>query len=139
MKTNYRLLLIVLLTISGSAYADLYKWVDEQGRVHYGDKPKSMNNAEQMKLQKQKKTSSQPAKTAKSKTAYSSETSRQTEQAYHSDEMKRLSNLPPGEFQQQLQEMEKKRRQAILNTEHEAAVDYEQRQQSWKEKQERNG
>lgn len=43
--TNYHLNrlsalpLLLLVTISFAVNADVYKWVDEQGRVHYGDNP----------------------------------------------------------------------------------------------------
>ncbi|MDH3760998.1 MAG: glutaredoxin family protein [Gammaproteobacteria bacterium] len=32
-------LLLVLLMVSPIAQADLYKWVDENGKIHYGDSP----------------------------------------------------------------------------------------------------
>lgn len=32
-------LLLLLLTISPVTQADLYKWVDENGKIHYGDSP----------------------------------------------------------------------------------------------------
>lgn len=32
---------ILLLLVTSLAEAGIYKWVDEQGRVHYGDKPTS--------------------------------------------------------------------------------------------------
>lgn len=33
------LVLIVILTFSGSASAQVYRWVDEEGNIHYGDSP----------------------------------------------------------------------------------------------------
>lgn len=38
---NFRLLGlgIILVAISTTGYAQLYKWVDDQGKVHYGDSP----------------------------------------------------------------------------------------------------
>lgn len=38
---NWRFV-VVLILASGltPGYAEIYKWVDEEGRVHYGDKPK---------------------------------------------------------------------------------------------------
>lgn len=35
------LIWILLLLVTSLAEAGVYKWVDEQGRVHYGDKPTS--------------------------------------------------------------------------------------------------
>ena len=32
-------LLLVAATVATAASAEIYKWVDEHGRVHYGDKP----------------------------------------------------------------------------------------------------
>ena len=32
-------LLIASLMLSGPSFAQLYKWVDEQGNIHYGDSP----------------------------------------------------------------------------------------------------
>lgn len=40
MAWHHRLLFIgLILLLSGGAAADVYKWTDSQGRVHYGDKP----------------------------------------------------------------------------------------------------
>ncbi|VAW63203.1 hypothetical protein MNBD_GAMMA11-2319 [hydrothermal vent metagenome] len=38
----------VLFAVSLSVQAEVYKWVDEQGKTHYGDKP--VNNAQQMEM-----------------------------------------------------------------------------------------
>lgn len=45
------LILVVLLVFTSQALAEVYKWVDERGRVHYGDKPTS-DNAEKVTIQK---------------------------------------------------------------------------------------
>jgi len=45
------LTLAVLLVFTTQAFAEVYKWVDEHGRVHYGDKPAS-DNAEQVTIKK---------------------------------------------------------------------------------------
>ena len=37
------LLFIGTLSFMGPASADVYKWVDDQGRVHYGDRPPEPN------------------------------------------------------------------------------------------------
>ncbi len=39
MKKHSSGLLLVLLFACSPLFADVYKWTDEQGRVHYGDKP----------------------------------------------------------------------------------------------------
>jgi len=44
---KYRLLL--LLCISLPVYADVYKWVDADGKVHYGDRPNS-TKAQEIKI-----------------------------------------------------------------------------------------
>lgn len=43
----------VLITsfLPAYAFAEIYKWVDEQGRVHYGDRARSQNKAEQVELE----------------------------------------------------------------------------------------
>lgn len=37
------LLSAALLTLSGAVHADLYRWVDDQGKVHYSDTPPPPN------------------------------------------------------------------------------------------------
>ena len=49
---RYRLLSagLVLLTaalLAAGASAQIYKWVDDQGNVHFGDKPRDKAQAEQ--------------------------------------------------------------------------------------------
>jgi len=39
---------LALLLVSFSTSAEIYKWVDEQGKTHYGDKP--VENAQQMEV-----------------------------------------------------------------------------------------
>lgn len=48
-----------LAVAAGSAVAEIYRWVDDQGRVHYGDRPAAGRSAE--KLQS---TPAGPARTA---------------------------------------------------------------------------
>ncbi len=44
-------LLCSLLLLGGSlAHADVYKWVDEHGRVHYGDRPASKQTADRIEI-----------------------------------------------------------------------------------------
>ncbi len=45
MRVFVRVLLLVLPCISN---AEIYKWVDEQGRVHFGDSPKVEDKAEKV-------------------------------------------------------------------------------------------
>jgi hypothetical protein len=40
-----KILLTLLLTSAFSAHAGVYKWVDENGKVHYGDQPKATQPA----------------------------------------------------------------------------------------------
>lgn len=46
---NPRCLLILLALLSGSAFAEVYKWTDEAGRVHYGERPPP-DGAQRMEL-----------------------------------------------------------------------------------------
>ena len=41
MKTMTRLLIVLLAAYCGTAAAEVYRWVDGQGRVHYSDRPDS--------------------------------------------------------------------------------------------------
>ena len=43
------LILIGLLFFSNAVLAEMYKWVDENGNVHYGDRPPSKSQSEKMK------------------------------------------------------------------------------------------
>lgn len=43
-------LLFALLLPPGMAGADIYKWTDENGRVHFGDAPRATENAETVDL-----------------------------------------------------------------------------------------
>ncbi len=58
---NIRLLLIFIIATAAPAYAGVYKWVDEQGKVHFSDRPASAQ-ARQLKLKKspQQSTSAVP-------------------------------------------------------------------------------
>lgn len=46
---GYRLLLLCVL-LSASAGAEIFRWVDEGGAVHFGDRPPSERAAEQVEL-----------------------------------------------------------------------------------------
>ena len=61
---NTKLLLILSIIATAPANAGIYKWTDEQGRVHFGDRPTS-SQAEQLELQKQPKSSHSTSSTAK--------------------------------------------------------------------------
>jgi hypothetical protein len=41
---------LILSVIPVVAQAEIYKWVDEHGQVHYGDKPKSLQQADNQKM-----------------------------------------------------------------------------------------
>lgn len=42
--------LLVTLGLSVPVVGEIYRWVDEQGRVHYGDAPKDKDKAEQISV-----------------------------------------------------------------------------------------
>jgi hypothetical protein len=44
------IMLLVLLTLSASASAEIYKWVDEAGKVHFSDTPPVPDQAEPVQL-----------------------------------------------------------------------------------------
>ena len=43
-------LLLALLLPLGMAAAEIYKWTDENGRVHFGDVPQAVDNTETVDL-----------------------------------------------------------------------------------------
>lgn len=45
-----RILLLLLICIPFQGYAEVYKWVDEQGQMHYGEEPPAAN-ATEVKIQ----------------------------------------------------------------------------------------
>ena len=125
MKAYYRNVLIILLTVSGSAGAEMYRWVDDHGRVHFGDKPTSRADVKLVKPQN--RGLHNPAKTSKPK----------FKDPEYLKEVRKTSHLPPGEFRKQLEEMEHIRKQAILKTQHEAQIDYEQKLEASSKKQQK--
>lgn len=46
--TRILLVLIVSLSFAGALFAEMYKWVDEEGNVHYGDCPPADCNPEKV-------------------------------------------------------------------------------------------
>ncbi|MDX1519812.1 MAG: DUF4124 domain-containing protein, partial [Gammaproteobacteria bacterium] len=42
--------LILLLILGTAARADVYKWTDENGRVHYGDRPSVEHEADEIQV-----------------------------------------------------------------------------------------
>jgi CRISPR/Cas system CSM-associated protein Csm2 small subunit len=61
-----QLFLTLIVMTTAAANAGIYKWTDEQGNVHFGDRPTS-NQAEQIKLRKQPKSSSSTSNTTQPK------------------------------------------------------------------------
>lgn len=56
---NWRLaVVLVLVGLYEPGYAEIYKWVDEQGQVHYGDKPHAQ--AESMHVEGQEEPANAP-------------------------------------------------------------------------------
>ena len=45
-QKTFLFLLLVLLNPVSPAFAEIYKWVDESGKVHFGDKPKDSATAQ---------------------------------------------------------------------------------------------
>jgi hypothetical protein len=39
-----------LLIVSFGVYAEIHKWVDEDGRIHYGDRPPASGDIEQLDI-----------------------------------------------------------------------------------------
>ncbi len=53
-------LLILLLSLGQGAAADVYRWVDENGRVHFGDRPPANEAAETTTVETQDTPPSSP-------------------------------------------------------------------------------
>ncbi|MDH1105936.1 DUF4124 domain-containing protein [Pseudomonas otitidis] len=53
--TRFLLALIAILPLICSA--EIYKWTDEDGRVHFGDKPKDKDKAELLSIKTAASTS----------------------------------------------------------------------------------
>lgn len=47
-----RIYVAVVALCASLAHAEVYKWVDEQGEIHFGDQPPSRESAEKVKLPK---------------------------------------------------------------------------------------
>lgn len=47
---KFKFALILLALIGAFALAQVYKWVDEQGNIHFGDKPPEKDNVEELVL-----------------------------------------------------------------------------------------
>ena len=126
MNTFCRHTLVLIVAVCGSASAEMYKWVDDQGRVHFGDKPPSQTTVEQLTIQKKKAladTTSQPA-VGKPKKIPAVARPKQTD-----DEIRQLSKLSPEELKQKLLDMQENRNQAIQKTQQSAALQLRQQQE----------
>lgn len=53
------LLLIMMSALAPSVQAAVYKWVDEQGKVHYGERPRGAQ-AEELKIKPQSEAQTKP-------------------------------------------------------------------------------
>lgn len=49
-----KIIIGLMCALSFGALAEIYKWTDENGKVHFGDKPKATNQAEKIEVRKQK-------------------------------------------------------------------------------------
>jgi len=86
------LLFLTLIIFQGSLSAKLYKWVDEDGKVHYSDKvPPEYNDQARQELNKTGvvKDSVDRALTAEEKKAKAEELARQQEEARRQAELKK--------------------------------------------------
>ncbi len=58
-----RLFILLIITAANPVDAKVFKWVDEEGNIHFSDRPTS-NKAKQVKLKKQPKSSPSTAPNA---------------------------------------------------------------------------
>lgn len=49
-----KILCLILALLPLLASAEVYKWTDENGNVHFGDRPKNLNKAEVVEIREQK-------------------------------------------------------------------------------------
>lgn len=52
--TTVATMTVALLALCAPVHAEMYKWVDENGKVHFTDKPVNSPNAEEIEVQQQK-------------------------------------------------------------------------------------
>ena len=52
LKPAFPAILFIFLLFPGQSFAEVYKWVDENGRTHFGDKPLS-SDAEKVTIKKE--------------------------------------------------------------------------------------
>ena len=57
MKTIFAVLIFLLFAFPDSVRSELYKWVDENGKVHFTDSPRNIPKNSQVEIRKQRKTS----------------------------------------------------------------------------------
>ncbi|MFK7977183.1 MAG: DUF4124 domain-containing protein [Halioglobus sp.] len=64
---------MVLALHSGIAHSEIYKWVDEQGNVHFGDKPKNSKSAAQAESVELRDSYTPTQRTVAEEAAYANE------------------------------------------------------------------
>ncbi len=57
-KTSHGLVIYLIFMLPNYSSAEMFKWIDEQGRVHYGDKPHDATTAIKIKSKQDRHSSS---------------------------------------------------------------------------------
>lgn len=83
MRKSWMVGLAAVLMIAAGAQAKVYKWTDEDGRVHYGSQPPAVEQAQELKLRKDRPSAPAPqaADQAKDNAEQRSEESAKIDQA----------------------------------------------------------
>ena len=122
----YTVVLMAALVVSATdatAIDDVYRWVDEQGNVHFGDKPPEKAKAEVVDIQPSPTISAQPAVDPTSATAVE-QTSRAQQQrderaAKHKEDAQRQQAVAAGcaQRRQLVSQLEPSTRVMVKNVE----------------------
>ncbi len=100
------------------ANAEMYKWIDDQGRVHYGDKPKNKTTAIHVKTKQKPLTKSvKPTSTSKSKAKKSAQAADLGHEQWYQEQLEKAKNMSDEDIMQHHAEVMRKQeenRQRIL-------------------------
>lgn len=82
--------LLLMFGLCLTADADIWKWVDEQGNVHYGDTParEYTNNAERVTYTSSSRSHSTPSESRTEDTQSEEKTAQEDAQAYYCERAK---------------------------------------------------
>lgn len=122
MKNCRHLLLTTVLLFPTSTLAEVIKWTDEHGRVHYGDKvpEKYKKDSTQLKINTAPATPSKPKKPITGREYFAQQEKRRKEEAKQEEEAKRKY------YEQYTAESIKARQEQVIKDREASAKKYQQ-------------